>query len=404
MIRQISVLAHRWAGLTMTAFLVLVGLTGSMLAFKDELERWISPQLYASSRPELPTLDLAALADRAERILPRAQVTSVSIVERDRAILRMRPRKGESDDASEALDFDQLFLDPWTGQELGRRRYGDLSQGAVNLIPFIYQLHYQLALSKVGQWILGIVAIVWTMDCFVGFYLTLPTNGGRFWRRWKPAWLIKRNAGAFRLNFDLHRASSLWLWPMLLIFAWSSVYENLADTVYTWMTRAVLDYRPSWIEVAALPAPREHPRLDFRAALSTGNHIIAEQAPIQGFAVVSPVSLGYEPKYGSYRLAARTTRDIGEKKVRSYIIFDGDTGGLRQLYLPTGQRNGNTVTTWLASFHMADVFGLPYRIFVCLLGLAITMLSVTGVYIWLKKRAARLSHVRRAVARPAPAE
>ena len=39
---------------------------------------------------------------------------------------------------------------------------------------------------------------------------------------------------------------------------------------------------------------------------------------------------------------------------------------------------------------MADVFGLAYRIFVCVLGLVITMLSVTGVYIWWKKRKARL--------------
>ena len=34
-----------------------------------------------------------------------------------------------------------------------------------------------------------------------------------------------------------------------------------------------------------------------------------------------------------------------------------------------------------ASLHEALVFGLPYRIFVCLLGLAIAMLSVAGVCI-----------------------
>jgi uncharacterized iron-regulated membrane protein len=35
---------------------------------------------------------------------------------------------------------------------------------------------------------------------------------------------------------------------------------------------------------------------------------------------------------------------------------------------------------------MANVFGLPYRLFVCFLGLVIVMLSVTGVVIWSKKR------------------
>ena len=51
--------------------------------------------------------------------------------------------------------------------------------------------------------LLGVVAIIWTIDCFVGFYLTLPSrrkaNATRpsiverqlhrgFWPRWKPAW------------------------------------------------------------------------------------------------------------------------------------------------------------------------------------------------------------------------
>ena len=67
------------------------------------------------------------------------------------------------------------------------------------------------------------------------------------------------------------------------------------------------------------------------------------------------------------------------------------------LDLPTGEHSGNTVTYWLRALHMADVFGLPYRIFVCVLGLIITMLSVTGVYIWWKKRKARLH--RRAASR-----
>ena len=72
------------------------------------------------------------------------------------------------------------------------------------------------------------------------------------------------------------------------------------------------------------------------------------------------------------------------------VIFDANTGELKQLLLPSGQHSGNTVTNWLQTLHEANVFGLPYRIFVCVLGLVIVMLSVTGVVIWLKKRRARL--------------
>jgi uncharacterized iron-regulated membrane protein len=71
------------------------------------------------------------------------------------------------------------------------------------------------------------------------------------------------------------------------------------------------------------------------------------------------------------------------------VIFDANTGKFKQLLLPCGQHNGSTVTNWLQTLHEANVFGLPYRIFVSFLGLAIATLSITGVYIWLKKRNAR---------------
>lgn len=85
----------------------------------------------------------------------------------------------------------------------------------------------------------------------------------------------------------------------------------------------------------------------------------------------------------------RSSRDIGERTATTSVLFDAYTGELVTLSLPSGLRSGDTVTNWLAALHMARVFGLPYRIFVCILGLVIAMLSATGVYIWWKKRAAK---------------
>lgn len=395
MVRRVFVWLHRWAGLLMAAFLIIVGLTGSLLAFKSELEHLISPQLFATPRPGVAPLDLATLAQRAAALVRHGQVASVSFAGPDQVAVGFSPRKDPATGQPYELGFTQFFVDPWTGEELGRRTYGDLSQGSINLIPFIYTLHYALALGMPGVWVLGIVALVWTLDCFVGFYLTLPVSRDAFWQRWKPAWLVKRNAGAFRVNFDLHRAGGLWLWAMLLVFAWSSVYMNLWDTVYTWTTRTVLEYKAHWTELAELPKPMQNPRLDWRAALATGERLIAEQSASQGFSVEHPVSLSFDPADGVYHYSVRSSRDIEDREKESFfgnrteLYFDADSGELRLLLLPTGQYSGNTVTSWLYHLHMANVFGMPYRIFVCVLGLLITMLSVTGVYIWWKKRRAR---------------
>jgi uncharacterized iron-regulated membrane protein len=395
--RQFLVFIHRWAGLAMAGFLIVVGLTGSLLAFKGELEHLISPQLFAMPKPGAAPLDLAAIADKAEVLVPHAKVIGISFAEPDRVTVSMSRRKDDGG-MPFVLGFDQLFLDPCTGDELGRRTWGDISQGWVNLIPFVYRLHYALAFDMTGLWILGVVALVWTIDCFVGFYLTLPANTHGFWRRWKLAWQIKGGAGAFRLNFDVHRAVGLWVWPMLLIFAWSSVYMNLRDTVYTWSTRVVLDFRPTWTEIANLPEPRENPGLDFQAALARGERLMAEQARLNEFTVGRPLALGYQPARGVYRYGVRSSRDIADEAGWTAVYFDGETGSLRWLELPAGQYSGNTVTSWLAALHMARIFGLPYRIFVCTFGLIVAMLSATGIYIWWKKRSARRASRRPRVA------
>jgi len=401
--RNFWVWLHRWAGLIMAGFLIVVGLTGSLLAFYPELERLLNPHFYP--KQVLPKmLDPATLAELVETRIPNAQVNAVMMEANPGAtIVSIRSRPDGSGQPA-ALGFDQIIVDPYTGEELARRQFGAISEGLINLMPFIYKLHYELALGKFGMWVLGICALIWTLDCFVGFYLTLPQrrknasialpvtakeNHPNWWRRWWAAWKIRWRSSAYKLNFDLHRASGLWLWLVLLIFAWSSVYMNLWDTVYTWTTRAVFEYKERWTELPRLDQPIDEPRLNWREAQTVGERLMAEQSRIHGFEVEKVVALRLERDRGAYNYIVRSSRDILDRRGRTMLLFDADNGEFRLLVLPTGWLAGNTVSHWLYALHMANVFGLPWRIFVCILGLVIVMLSVTGIVIWMKKRRAR---------------
>src|SRR6185295_12127310 len=105
--------------------------------------------------------------------------------------------------------FNQVFVDPVSGAALGKRQWGavwPITQET--FFSFLYVLHYCLHLPEMwgidrwGIWLMGAIAMIWTLDCFTGFYLTLPlrrraTNGGTvakstggargWWQRWKPA-------------------------------------------------------------------------------------------------------------------------------------------------------------------------------------------------------------------------
>lgn len=389
MIHRCFVWLHRWTGLTMTVFLILVGVTGSVLAFKTRIDRLINPQIYADPKAGAAPLDPATLAERAEAQFPHMRVGFFA-VEREQVEIECVPRNNPATGKPFELDFDQLFLDPYTGNVLGKRKFGDLSEGRINFTPFVYKLHTSMAAGPKGEWVLGIVALLWTLDSFVGFYLTLPRGPGSFWKRWKHAWWVKWRASFFRVNFDLHRASGLWFWLLVFVFAWSSVMLALSP-VYERVTGALFDYeRVDAMMSYALPQPKDHPKLDWRAAQEAGQRLVAEQAALHGLTITRPYGMAYIAEFGVYAYDVRVAQDIRGHGWDTGVWVDGDTGALRKLFLPYGEHTGNTISTVLWGLHYGDIRDiLAYRILVFIFGLVIVILAVTGVYIWWKKRKAR---------------
>ena len=68
---------HRWAGLATALFLCVAGLTGSMLAFKEDLDAWLNPQWFMAPAQGRDMLDPFALRDEVAGQLPWAAVDQV---------------------------------------------------------------------------------------------------------------------------------------------------------------------------------------------------------------------------------------------------------------------------------------------------------------------------------------
>ena len=84
MVRQFFVFVHRWAGLAMTLFLIIVGLTGSALAFREELDIWLNPELLTVAKRDAPLLDGFTLREKAAALYPDARFDTRSIAHRAR--------------------------------------------------------------------------------------------------------------------------------------------------------------------------------------------------------------------------------------------------------------------------------------------------------------------------------
>jgi uncharacterized iron-regulated membrane protein len=289
------------------------------------------------------------------------------------------------------VDFTHMVLDARTGRDLGRlpdRRAGRSIKSRI--MPFIKDLHYNLALGEPGTWVFFIVALAWTVDCLASVVLTLPVTAVRFWSRWKHAWLVRLGAGSYRVNFDLHRAGGLWFLVALFVFAWSSVQlEDKAGTYDQVMAR-IFDYRMPQEAYEKWPRHDATPlRLDWFAAQRRGEELMNAQAHQLGFRILAPASLVNFPDNGLYNYEVTTDRSFPDP-VRETVFFDGDTGAIK--VLPGFERHvGNVVSDWFRALHMATdpVDYTPYRWFVCLFGIVLSTISVTGVVIWWKKHRAR---------------
>jgi uncharacterized iron-regulated membrane protein len=271
-------------------------------------------------------------------------------------------------------------------------------------------------------WLFGIAALIWTVDCFVAFYLTFPirrsssndrhtvhpelvegqvsTRSTRtellqhkspsFWSRWAIAWKIKWRASAFRINFDCHRAGGLWTWGMLFVFAWSGVAFNLNQQIYLPVMKQLFEISNfADLPIADLPQPRPDPSIDFKTGYQLSRQLIAEQAHQKGFKVQEEIAFSYNPAKGLYSYNVKSDFDMMDGSGMTLVWIDGNSGAFVDHFLPTGQKAGDTITLWLQTLHMAKIWGLPYKLFVCLMGLVVAMLSITGVYIWWKKRHAK---------------
>ena len=406
--RSFWVWLHRWTGLAMAGFLVVVGLTGAVLAFRAELDLWLNPELLTVAKRDAPMLDPLVLREKAQALYPDARFDIVQLhVEAGSSVEVVV--QAQKDSAARPI---LAYFDPYTGDRLGERLWGEVSLAKKDIISFLYRLHMSLALpastGSLGRYILGVTALVWTIDCFVSFYLTFPlsrherasSSAKSWWSRWKPAWLIKFSAGAYRINFDIHRAFGLWTWAMLFVFAWSSVAFNLPQ-VYAPVMNTLFAHTEPTANMPARAQPLDNPKLDWRAARDTGRALLDEQGRLHGFAVDWDGSLVLDREHGAYYLIAHGSLDK-DTDAETYVIFNADTGAPLDASWPgkATEKTGDVISRWLFMLHMARVFGIPMKVFVCAMGFVITALSITGVYIWLKKRAARKRRVGAGASKP----
>lgn len=386
--RRILNTLHRVLGLLTAGFLFIAGATGALIAWDHELDALLNPRFYHAEQSVAVDAQRAlALADQLEQRDPRLRVTWLPLASEpgEALLLGVGPRLHPETSRAYELGFNQVALDPGTGQTQAQREWGAVSLSRENILPFLYKLHYSLHIPDVGSfdlglWVMGLIAMAWVIDSVIALIIAFPSR-----KVWRKSFRIRWQGGATRLNFDLHRSGGVWVWPLLLTLAITAVTMNLRDSVVRPIVSVFSTVTPD--PLAQYESGRGGDPHDPSVTRSEVLALAQQEGQKRGFS--SPVGgMFFANELGTYGIGffepGNTHGDGGLGN--PYLHYDGADGRFLGAEVPGAGSAGDLFLQAQFPLHSGRIAGVTGRVIVTLLGLAVAMLSVTGLVIWAQRR------------------
>src|SRR5450755_4581289 len=365
-IRRLNFQIHLWVGIILGLYMIVMGVTGSVLVFSVELETLCGTKPWHSMKASEPFAHIATVVRNLRTAYPRFHIISVMApVEEDptfEARLQGRTRI-------------KVALDPTTGKVLGE------FPKSAGWLSAVQQLHVSLFVSRNGRILNGIGAAFLLLLCVTGLVNWWP--GVRNWRR---SLKVNFRGRWRRINYDLHSATGFWTLAMLSLWAVSGIYFAWPRQVFGLVNRIspIVTAKPPNVTVRPLSVVEE-PDLDGlveRAyALDTGTKFRGVLFP--------------SGRYAPLEVLMLRGKGLG-REYEDTLYFDPYSGE----HLATWQYGVNkSLGDWFiwsqVPLHFGVYWGLGVKIVWAVLGLAIPLLAVTGLLMYwnrtLRKKWKRLN-------------
>jgi sulfite reductase (NADPH) flavoprotein alpha-component len=371
--RKVLFQLHWIVGITVGIVLALVGATGAVLSFEQQIIASLARdgrQVEANGRTPLAPADLLARVAASE---PEKRIAALSIVREPTQTVRVTfaPRE-------------QRYVDPYSGALLA-----PTTSGAETFFRNMRSLHRwlmwgELGNRDIGRQIVGVCTILLLFMAATGLYLRWPRGPAA--RRVKT-WLVPD----FRLKgraflWNLHSIAGTWVLPVYLLVALTGLQWS-----YEW-------YRDGLYAVAGVdrPAGSEGPR-EGRGAGPAGDR--SDPLDIAGFARAWETFARQTPEFKTVNinLAARPGKPIEfrylERQASHERAFDtvaiGSAGTVASTERYDDKKFGAQIVSSIFPLHSGSYFGLVGVIVFLIASLAMPLFAVTGWIMYLQRRAPR---------------
>jgi uncharacterized iron-regulated membrane protein len=238
-LRRFNFQVHLWAGLILTLYLIMIGLTGSILVFREELEGLAGVNPWAGIQTTGPYADPATVITNVRAAFPEARLTSLSMPTQFNPVYAATIQgRGKTPGSA------RIALHPTTGQVLGRVARRLPPHWA--WLGVVRNLHVTLLSGVTGRQVNGILAGCLVLINLTGMIVWWPGS-----KRWTRALIIDFARTWKRVNFDTHRAVGFWTFALVSFWGISGVYFGWSRETLALVERIspVISARPPALRV-----------------------------------------------------------------------------------------------------------------------------------------------------------
>lgn len=354
---------HLWLGLGSGLIVVILGITGCLLAFETEIRNLTEnfQKVKIENRPVLSPSQLKAIADK---VFAPGQALGVEYLGEGKAA-----RAAYYDEER----YELVYLNPYSGAVLKHKDMGS------DFFRIVLSGHYNLWLpEEIGQPIVSSATLIFVVMMISGLILWWPKNKAGAKQRFSVKWSAKWR----RVNYDLHNVLGFYMTWVAIFLALSGLifgFEWFAKSVYFVASggEAMVEHSHP---LSDSTQPAKYPNMaDYLWNKYKGDVKPHESMGVY-FAVTQgdPIELAINHKPGTYYNS-------------DYLHFDQYTG--EELVAP-GSYAGSFADAKLADkiirmnydIHVGAILGLTGKTLAFFGSLIAASLPITGFLIWRGRR------------------
>jgi uncharacterized iron-regulated membrane protein len=347
---------HLWVGLASAAFLIVMGLSGAIIAFENDYDHWFSPSIWYVT-PQTQRVPQQALADMVRQKFAPAKIDVIFLQDSRNDLAQVYFLSNDL----------EVHVNPYDGAILGTRDHDPRINVVVNVI---HQLHIRLVHIRIGSTDVGKILVE---IAGVEMLLMIPTGIWLWWKKkqfsigWKSSWM--------RINWNLHSVVGIYTVLFLTVATVTGFFISFEKPLY-WITKAGPLERVQAPRSAQPDSPSKSVDLD--AVLRASDKALPN-------AVSVAIGFPRGPK-GVYVVQKRVPQDQS-RSVHSSVYVDQFSGKVLKVEDFNKISAGYRAVRINRSIHTGDFWGLPSRIVLSVSSALLALMAITGVIIWWKKLA-----------------